>query len=130
VVIYDESTGTYETGSPVWSLFKAIYELAFKKMLKHNPMLLVGGIQAWKKHFGDVEVVRSVPTVAPVDVEHSSVPRPTSPVYTRTSSSAGFAMTTSGSDSPALDEDLPRSSLDLVAGPSRYYLKWIPSLAC
>ncbi|KAH8077882.1 cysteine proteinase [Cristinia sonorae] len=40
------------------ALIKAIYERSFAKMLKQVPLLLVGGIKAWKEEFGDAWVVR------------------------------------------------------------------------
>jgi ubiquitin carboxyl-terminal hydrolase 8 len=123
VVIYDESTSTYESTSSVWFLFKAIYEFAFKKILKHSPMLLVGGLQAWKEQFGDAEVMRGVSPGASVDKEFSTIPRVTAPVYTRSTSGAGSNIPINGSDSSYLNEDRPRPSVDSITGPSRYYLK-------
>ncbi|CCM01336.1 uncharacterized protein FIBRA_03385 [Fibroporia radiculosa] len=59
VAIYDNDSETFgELSSPLSSLVRAIYEVAFRKFLKHSPMLLVGGLQAWKKEFGEAELVR------------------------------------------------------------------------
>lgn len=61
VAIYDSSSSSFapepET-SPISILFRIIFEQAFKKMLKRMPMLLVGGIQAWKKEFGSSALIR------------------------------------------------------------------------
>ncbi len=61
VAIYDSSSssfGSESEASPMSVLFRVIFEQAFKKMLKRMPMLLVGGIQAWKKEFGSSELIR------------------------------------------------------------------------
>lgn len=50
-----------------------IYELsaAFKKMLKRMPMMLVGGLDAWKQEFGTAELIR--------DPSTPDIPKPFSP---------------------------------------------------
>ncbi|KAJ3472948.1 hypothetical protein NLI96_g13191 [Meripilus lineatus] len=37
---------------------KAIYELSFKTILRNMPMILVGGLSAWKRDLGEIELVR------------------------------------------------------------------------
>ncbi|CDO68378.1 hypothetical protein BN946_scf184815.g25 [Trametes cinnabarina] len=60
VGIYDDSSETMnDPRSPVSVLFEAIYEREFRKILKNMPMLLIGGLQAWKREFGDVELIRA-----------------------------------------------------------------------
>ncbi|KAI9062559.1 cysteine proteinase [Trametes sanguinea] len=60
VAIYDESSETMnDPRSPVSVLFRAIYETEFRKILKNMPMLLIGGLQAWKREFGEAEVTRA-----------------------------------------------------------------------
>lgn len=56
VVMYDADSESY--GGPFMALERAIYENAFRKMLKKMPVLLVGGLQAWKQEFGKEGVVR------------------------------------------------------------------------
>ncbi|EPQ56117.1 hypothetical protein GLOTRDRAFT_137950 [Gloeophyllum trabeum ATCC 11539] len=49
VVLYDDASESYGLqNSPFNKLVGAIYERAFKKMLRKMPVLLVGGLQAWK----------------------------------------------------------------------------------
>ncbi|KAI0642296.1 cysteine proteinase [Trametes meyenii] len=57
VAMYDDSSET--VGEPISTLLKAIYETAFRKILKNMPMLLIGGLQAWKREFGEAEVIRA-----------------------------------------------------------------------
>lgn len=65
IAIYDTSSSSYGSDtSPISILLRLIWEQAFKKMLRRMPMLLVGGIEAWKKEFGEREIVRS-PSCAP-----------------------------------------------------------------
>ncbi|KAI0738660.1 cysteine proteinase [Daedaleopsis nitida] len=60
VAIYDDSSENFnDPGAPVSLLFQAIYEKAFRKFLRHMPMLLIGGIQAWKREYGDAELSRA-----------------------------------------------------------------------
>ena len=61
VAVYDDSSESIDPRSPLAVLVRAIYETAFTKMLKHIPVLLVGGFQAWKREVGDLEVVRGSP---------------------------------------------------------------------
>ncbi|KAI0924296.1 hypothetical protein AcW2_005215 [Taiwanofungus camphoratus] len=59
VAVYDASSETFgDSHSPLSILVRAIYETAFRKFLKHPPMLLVGGLQSWKQEFGEAELVR------------------------------------------------------------------------
>ncbi|KAH9930213.1 uncharacterized protein B0H18DRAFT_1116912 [Fomitopsis serialis] len=57
VGIYDDASETFgDTNSPLSVLTRAIYEIAFRKFLKHPPVLLVGGLQAWKREYGEAEL--------------------------------------------------------------------------
>ncbi len=58
VAICDESSNTIQHSEAVANLMKAIYELSFKTILRNKPMILEGGLNAWKKDLGDVELVR------------------------------------------------------------------------
>ena len=58
VAIYDDASESMgDEHSPVSILFKAIYEMAFRKFLKNMPMLLIGGFQAWKREYGEEETL-------------------------------------------------------------------------
>lgn len=59
IAIYDDSSKTFEP-APLSSLVRAIYELAFRRILKRIPVLIVGGIEAWKREIGNEGVVASV----------------------------------------------------------------------
>lgn len=56
VVMYDDASEAF--GPAFSALERAIYETAFRKMLKRMPVLLVGGIKAWKARFGEEGVVK------------------------------------------------------------------------
>jgi hypothetical protein len=59
VVMYDADSPTYKPA--LKALAAAIYETAFQKILKRMPVLLVGGLQAWKSELGDDAVLHSRP---------------------------------------------------------------------
>lgn len=59
VVLYDASSETYDATGPLSAFVRAVFENAFRKFLRHTPVLLVGGLQAWEQMFSD-EVVRGV----------------------------------------------------------------------
>ena len=57
--MYDnDSESLGDIRSPLHVLSRAIYETSFRKFLKNIPMVLVGGIQAWKRTYGDPELAR------------------------------------------------------------------------
>ncbi|KAK0472308.1 hypothetical protein EDD18DRAFT_1232052, partial [Armillaria luteobubalina] len=59
VVLYDwNSTSFGPLNSPLSVLVQTIYEREFTRMLKHAPIILVGGLEAWKKEFGEAEVTK------------------------------------------------------------------------
>lgn len=59
VVVYDGSSTSFGAeNTPLSVLVRAIFERAFRKMLKRTPMMLVGGLEAWKRDIGDSELVR------------------------------------------------------------------------
>ncbi|KAH7890898.1 hypothetical protein F5I97DRAFT_1975992 [Phlebopus sp. FC_14] len=60
VVIYDASSEAYDGVGPLSAFVRTVYETVFRKMLRNTPILLIGGIQAWKREFGDEEVVRDI----------------------------------------------------------------------
>ncbi|KAF8448877.1 hypothetical protein L210DRAFT_3388244 [Boletus edulis BED1] len=62
VVLYDTSSETYDVTGPLSAFVRAVDDNVFRKFLRHVPVLLVGGLQAWKRMFSD-EVVRGVPGI-------------------------------------------------------------------
>jgi ubiquitin carboxyl-terminal hydrolase 8 len=59
VAIYDNSSESFgQATSPLSVLVRAIYEVAFHKMLKRMPMLIVGGLDAWRKEVGSDGILR------------------------------------------------------------------------
>ncbi|KAF8159371.1 hypothetical protein B0H34DRAFT_655402 [Crassisporium funariophilum] len=72
VAVYDDSSTSFgEENTPLSNLVRAISEQAFRKMLKRMPMMLVGGMQAWRRDIGDshlargpsfMEIQRPIPT--------------------------------------------------------------------
>ncbi|KAH9945764.1 cysteine proteinase [Amylocystis lapponica] len=59
VAVYDEDSETLgDSRSPPSILVRAVFETAFRKFLKHPPMLMVGGLKAWKAEFGEAELER------------------------------------------------------------------------
>ena len=89
VVVYDEQSTLFGSEkSPMSLLVRIIHELAFKKMLKRMPMLLVGGIEAWRREIGDsdivtgdvgTEIARPVPKRDPSPTTLPSSPNPNNP---------------------------------------------------
>jgi hypothetical protein len=67
IAIYDDASETPgPPDAPLSRLIRAIYETAFRKILKRVPVLLIGGLEAWKREFGDQELVVEQAPVAPV----------------------------------------------------------------
>lgn len=59
VAVYDEFSTSFGDGNtPLSTLVRVISEQAFRKMLKRMPMILVGGIEAWKREVGETELTR------------------------------------------------------------------------
>lgn len=52
VIVVDQESTSIAASSPLSSLFRAIYEFEFKKNLKRPPLLLVGGMAAWRHDMG------------------------------------------------------------------------------
>jgi ubiquitin carboxyl-terminal hydrolase 8 len=69
VAIYDDdSEMPGPPDAPLARLIRAIYETAFRKILKRVPVLLIGGLEAWKRLYGDQELVVERAPVAPIPV--------------------------------------------------------------
>ncbi|KAI0042737.1 cysteine proteinase [Auriscalpium vulgare] len=87
IAIYDNSSETFGSlESPLSSLVRAIYETAFRKILKKFPILIVGGLEAWKRELGDSQVVHgqndSASTTFTAQAPSSGVDAYTSPPTT------------------------------------------------
>jgi len=56
--MYNSSSESFGlANSPLSALVRTIYETEFRKILKRMPVLLVGGLDVWRKEFGDEETV-------------------------------------------------------------------------
>ncbi|THH17441.1 hypothetical protein EW146_g3362 [Bondarzewia mesenterica] len=135
VAIYDNSSESFgRLDAPLSSLVRAIYETAFKKVLKKVPVLLAGGLKAWKKEFGDQYVVKAeVDQTAPIlptplangyaattpSVSHSVAPSPStmprSPTSGRSRAATGAGLDVLANSKAAI----VRHSLDQTPGSSR-----------
>jgi ubiquitin carboxyl-terminal hydrolase 8 len=81
IAIYDEASETPgPQDAPIASLIRAIYENAFRKILKRVPVLLIGGLEAWKHEFGGQELEGQEEPADPVPM---SIPlaQPATEVY-------------------------------------------------
>jgi ubiquitin carboxyl-terminal hydrolase 8 len=81
IAIYDDASETPgPPDAPIAKLIRAIYETSFRKILKRVPVLLIGGLEAWKREFGVQElVVEQEPVVPPVSPPAAEVYEPSSP---------------------------------------------------
>ena len=62
VAVYDESSTSFgDTTTPLSTLVRVISEQAFRKILKRMPMMLEGGLEAWKREVGATELVKGTP---------------------------------------------------------------------
>ena len=130
IVIADKSSESYAANAALPALVQAIYETAFKKCLRHAPMLLVGGLDAWKREFADGGVDRGVSSsgsITPVlnggiSSSSSSSTRYTSPPYVRNRSGTESSLSSSftSSDLGALNES-PRSPPSTEHSPGLSY---------
>lgn len=73
VAIYDESSGSPNDSPALMALMRAIYERAFKKILRNMPMVLVGGLRAWKSTYPDDVVHGGTDTALEVPGPSASV---------------------------------------------------------
>ena len=68
VTVYDGSSTSFgDANTPLSTLVRVISEQAFRKILKRMPMMLVGGIEAWKREVGETELVRG--TSPPLEIQ-------------------------------------------------------------
>lgn len=72
VTVYDGSSTSFgDANAPLSTLVRVINEQAFRKILKRMPMMLVGGIEAWKREVGETELVRG--TFPPLEIQRPIV---------------------------------------------------------
>ncbi|KAH9479240.1 Ubiquitin carboxyl-terminal hydrolase 4 [Psilocybe cubensis] len=105
VAVYDASSTSFASSSsshdsPLGILVRVIFERAFRKVLKRMPMMLVGGLEAWKREIGEVGLIRGSGSTPPgaggvgMDIQK---PVPTKPVGVAQSySSGGVAVNMTG----------------------------------
>ncbi|KAL1747878.1 ubiquitin carboxyl-terminal hydrolase 4 [Schizophyllum fasciatum] len=121
VVMYDHSSTSFGRGSPLYVLYEAIFvTYTGPKTLKRPPMMLVGGIEAWRRDFGAAELTSgSSPSEA---LASTSLTASTSLPISKTPSSNGIGsppLASSSSNPPAFDSrTLYRSRADTHSGAS------------
>jgi hypothetical protein len=74
VIIYDENSNSPgHTTSPMSVLSRSIFEREFHRPLKWPPMILIGGLQAWKATVPDDDIIRrqSPSSAGPVSMQGS-----------------------------------------------------------
>lgn len=59
VVLCDESSVSISASPALTSLMRAVYEVEFKKILRNIPIILVGGVSAWRNELGAGEIIAS-----------------------------------------------------------------------
>ena len=65
IIMYDEeSISLGNPMSPMSALFRAIFEKEFHRPLKRPPMVLVGGLKAWKAAIGEDGILRRISPAA------------------------------------------------------------------
>jgi hypothetical protein len=61
VIIYGNSTSLGHPMTPMSSLSRSLFENAFHCPLKRPPMVLIGGLQAWKAVVGNQGIIKRLP---------------------------------------------------------------------
>ncbi len=113
VAVYDQDSTTFKT--PINVLLRIINERAFKKMLKKMPMMLVGGLDEWKRKFGESEVVKGE-SGFPRSPKSPQSPNPTSD-SSLSSSSPAMQLSISPSQNGLLLNGNARLPSPLVSSP-------------
>ncbi|KAL0953949.1 hypothetical protein HGRIS_005110 [Hohenbuehelia grisea] len=110
VVIYDQNSTSFgPPNSPLATLVNAIYETVVQKILRHVPMLLVGGLDQWKADIGPGGVKRGLDNRSAVPFPE---PQPYKPGQNGAQPANGFV---NGTLSPQMNGSLPSS---IVSSPS------------
>ncbi|OCH85882.1 cysteine proteinase [Obba rivulosa] len=74
VAVHDDASDTLgDARSPLATLVQAIYVQEFRKILRNAPMVLIGGLQAWKRELGEDELVRGAPALTQRHVNGTAV---------------------------------------------------------
>ncbi|KAH8833175.1 hypothetical protein DL96DRAFT_712051 [Flagelloscypha sp. PMI_526] len=110
VAMYDDqSTEFGEQNSLPNILVRAVFEQAFKKPLKHIPMLLVGGFAAWKSSCGSGSVESSSSSSTPsVEPRTPTFPMPITPSASLVNGFSGISSaSTSASATPPIVSPTP-----------------------
>lgn len=118
VAVCDQSSTTFGGNDSALSiLVRVINEQAFRKYLKRMPMLLVGGVEAWKHDLGESEVVhgdgphsvstdllKSQPSVeklgSPLSMPSPKMPSPKNPFLNGLASSPSLGSVSNGIGPP------------------------------
>ncbi|EKM81610.1 hypothetical protein AGABI1DRAFT_35800 [Agaricus bisporus var. burnettii JB137-S8] len=113
VAVCDESSTSFGSdNSPLSILVRVINEQAFRKYLKRMPMLLVGGLEGWRRDLGESEVVHAGESQS-ISLQHSgssASPKMANPIpfMNGLSSSSTSGSASSGQFSPSIPSSSPR----------------------
>jgi ubiquitin carboxyl-terminal hydrolase 8 len=114
IVVYDEASTSYgPKDSSLSVLVRLIGEQAIQKMLKRMPMLLVGGMEAWRRDMGDSEIIRGSGILSPEPQKSffTDNPIPLSPLMLSSSPRSKNPFLVNGSI-PAASSSMGNSSND------------------
>lgn len=110
IVLYDQSSQTMGSStSPMSTLVRLISEQAFTKLLKRMPMMLVGGLDAWRRDIGDLEITGSHSTSLPRTMPPSGSAGPPTPI-SFSASSGSTSMSNGFSRSASMANGLSSST--------------------
>lgn len=112
VVLYDTSSETYDATGPLSAFVQALFSGAYRKFLRHTPVLLQGGVQGWKQKFPD-EVIRGIPgamRASPNSILENGISSTSGVIL----SSASGTLGTSHVNGVLTDKRLPESSPSYV----------------
>ncbi|PPQ64351.1 hypothetical protein CVT24_008420 [Panaeolus cyanescens] len=116
VVVYDQSSTSFgSTNSPLSIIVRVIREQAFKKILKRPPMMLVGGLDAWKKDVGDAEVIKGTPEL---ELQR--------PIPTRNVPPAMLPSTSKNSNNPFTNGSFTSMATQQNTGSQQPHALWTP----
>jgi ubiquitin carboxyl-terminal hydrolase 8 len=142
IVVYDQSSQTMgPSTSPMSTLVRLISEQAFTKLLKRMPMMLVGGLEAWRRDVGEAEISgsqsvqlsRAMPPngsagiPSPISFSSSSGSMTSMSNGFSSSSSTGISSPSSMSNSFSSSASMANSSgSSSMAGSSEHHQVWTP----
>ncbi|KAF8892174.1 hypothetical protein BD779DRAFT_1610331 [Infundibulicybe gibba] len=116
VAVYDQSSTSFgPDDSPLSILVRIIKEQAFKKILKRMPMMLEGGLDAWRRELGETELVRGSTPFPDNHKQHSPlVQSPNSLLFSPSPPSSRNPFTHGNLTSPPALTPTPRSRPDTI----------------